>query len=1398
MSPFFRRKKTSDEREAQSSVPADLASPGDVTSPVDDSSSVPSAASPDAPQPPAATREELIDAAYRQWHSQLLEKAQAADERDTTVKRGRVDLTTVHPTGSAQFYGYAATRLSSLIREPHALAQAQVQLARLKDDIARAEERHGHAPVLLAYGSVTWTELPDAGEADDADLWANSYDATGALRNDPPHVTTLEIDAADDADARDDSGETGSLEDEPAQSDLADGEREIRRAPEITEPAIFRSVRLQFVGDNDALIQLTDHAEINPVLVRAMRNHGVPTEALADLRQLGAQTRSLDVVVTRLSELGRMYLPGFTYASKAELGQYSRPEHTLLADLEAMEPYIRTSGIMAALAGDAETRALSSAPLPPADDRDRLPEVERGAGDLDVVELGAIEAVASGRSLVLDTPAGSRRVNTVAAVVADAAASGRSVMVVPSRASSASALREELERIGLGELVADFTDIESIPYRLRTGMRLTKQEVDEDALVDVRSQLAEVRDQLEAFVNELHQVDPTWDTSVAHVLDKLAGVTATPDGPRTRVRLSAATVAGLKNGGADEIRSMLREAGKLGAFDERTARSAWAGSIITDPADAAVAMEQVRRLADITIPAAIGQASRTASETGLTQAETLEQWFEQIDVLDGIAESLDTFVPRIFESSPEQMVIATASREWREERGHVMKGSDRRRYRKQALDLVRPGATPKDLHAELELVHDRRETWRRYSHEGGWPRLPDGMAQIRSTRDEISNDIESLSGFLGDEDLITISFDDLQSRLADLIADADMSQLPQRNATLFELRDRGMGAFLADMVERHVKPQKINEEFDLAYTSSVFEQLIASSHVIGRLGPVDLATLLTQFRDLDLAHTQTLPGPVMRAVVNNARSLMLERKTETLKFDELLKTEGVSGLRDLIATYPRLAQAARPVWIVPPSVCADLIPPMPWMDLTIVEVDESAALSESVAAMMRGRQLVVVTDVRRAQLSGSEANVFADVLPVIDLPTHRSDLSDTAVRALIKQGYDAQPAVFPTRPGRESARLVVVDGRGVPSTKGDGAVEAPKAEVDEVIAQILDHVSHRSDQSLAVITVSALHAQRIRDAVNELRAEDLERALSRTDEPLVIADITHSAGLRRDHVIISVGLGKTVHGRVLHSFSQLATPAGLAGLIDALEVPRGDLTIISSLAPGDISTSRVSTPGPQLLAHLLDSVGADLPTRGGDVAPLLADLAARLQNAGLCTCVNVGFSDAATIPLVVGREDIPGTWAVAVVYDDDAYVASTSLRRRDRYRFESLSDRGWDVHQTFSTSLFVDPQGQADVIARRIETIASAAGSDGMPDDAPIVSGRGVRPHVTPGLNLAAYSDDQIVEMSQWISSDGVERTDEELVEAIRYELGLRAGDQIDRVLLNIIRTSAGEDRDGA
>ena len=1485
----------------------------------------------DLPQTHGHPQEELTAGAYQAWHDLLT--AQAAAEKLQKTKKtggkyfGQIDLTHAHPTGVAQFYAHMETRLSSLIREPKAFARAKEQLAQLRELTREISEEYGYAPVSLAAGRFTWTELPDLDTSEIPQWTGETYDATGEFRLDfsqlqdsaehsaEQSATTPNSEAvaelSQDAKSQEEPSGSENSADDAAQNmanSTTDGELPIKIAVERSVPALLRDVRVEFLPDGDAKLKLSMQATINPEVIRALRIAGIEPEHVAKLREMVQLSAGIDAPLTQLAAVARAYLPGFKLEQQNIIGCFHTPAQVVLSDLEAMSAYLHNSGIVAALAGDEKLRSKTAAPVPPGMATDRLPEVERGAGDLDPAELDIVEAVASGRSIVIDAPAGSQRIETLASIAADAAASGKSLIFVPSRASSGVALKAQLTDLGLGEMVLDFSDVENVPQQIRTGLRLRKPEFAPEKVLAEREELLQTRTQLATFLNDLHAVNPDWNLSVSELLEKLARLTAAKDAPRTRVRFSAETLALIKQTGKDEVLAVLHRADELGIFDYEVEKSAWSGSKILDREAGERAIERAHRLNQTILPAVRSQSARAAGETGLYQAQTPNQWFEQIEMFDGISHSLDYFLPQIFETSAEHLIAATATKEWRTAHEVTLSRADKRMYRRELEDLLRPGAVPADVHSELVQVEERREIWKRYTKDAGWPTLPSGMTQIQSSSEMLAHELTELAREVGAEDYLDLTFAQISQIVAALVADAaQMEILPERNAILVQMHQLGIENLVEDLRAHNVHGERIDAEFELALTSSVFEQLLRKSKLLAALGPRDLAALLTKFRQLDVAHVNSLPTPVRIASINNMRSYARAHREDTIRLDQMLAKYGIGMLRDMIATYPRLVQLARPIWIVPPIIAVEYIPQMHWVDLVICDTTERTELAAIIPMLLRGRQMVIVGDRRRNEIVHAEAEfaqrrrgesamkdpaaaqtpnaaeesdspkeldvdttharvqtnhpatdsaqmyrrlqelggtsafaAFAEIFPMLELPTLRVEHDEISARALMAHGYEGVYEPIPSCARKQNAHLIQVDGRGVPSTIGDGAIESPTAEVEAVVDVIVNYALDRNPDSLAVITVSPLHARQIRKALQNAKSSSviLERFMAQNDaEPFVVVDISQAYGLRRDHVVFSAGFGKTVHGRVLHSFGQLQEPHGFLDLVDSLEVARKSLTVVSSLGVGEIDTSRVSTPGPKLLAQIIAEAGSNVDSAAqvsdSTENPLLADLGRRLRDSGFTVGYDYGFAGSRKLPLVVGMPNSHDSWELAVLIDDAAYISEESLRRRDRFFPAAVEASGWLVYQTFSTSLFIDPAGQAEAIAKKLLSVHAPENPAGLVP--PILDGetwveeplhhadadtalmdtdaatpeavrsesdletaltevpreRTARPEFTPGLQLSAYTDDQLDEVLAWIASDGVARSESELTNQLRAELGItRQGVQIDAVLGNVVRRS--------
>lgn len=1412
-----------------------------------------------APAPvPVPTAQDLVADAVARWRAVLA--ARAGESALTDVDRlgdARLDLTAAHPSGLAQLFAGRPTRLSNLVREGAALAAARRRaraVAALADDHA---QRYGIASAFVAIGVATWTERPADGEAPDGD--------------EPRTV----------------------------------------RAPVLLRPV---TIVARGRGEADHELSLEPSLEVNPLLAAALRARGALLDAHALARAaFTASGFDPEPVLDRLRALGSAVLDGFTLEDRLLVGTFVHPEQVLVDDLDAQAASLAEHEVIRALAGHERSVAALAHPLPERVRGDRPLDAERGVGDLDPRQTDVLDAVAAGHHLVVDTPPGSDAVGTLAALVAEATAAGRTVLYVPGHRRAADALLDRLAELGLDSVVLDGAaragQTDRTEQRLLSAMTVEPVPIRTDQVAVVQRELLDRRRRLHGYVDGLHTPREPWGASAYDALQALARLTSARPAPRTTVRLSPAVAESLdRERRAQAAADLVRLAG-LGAFSREAAASPWSGARVVSVADARATLARLVRLQEELLPTVARQAAEVAEVTGLVPATTPAAWAEQLRMLDGVRASLDVFLPIVFERSAADLVAATAEKEWREERGIDMPAGVRRRLRKQARDMVRPGRPVADLHAALAQVQAQREVWQAHCPGGGWPRVPAGLAEHQATARALAEELHAvgatLEGTAEGGALDALTFDELAARLARLRADASTLEiLPERTALLDSLTRRGLGDLVRDLAERQVAATQVSAELELAWWSTAFEQVLAQDPALAGYDGAALTRLVAEFRVLDRRYLADRARLALAATREELRRRLRAGEDETQALFAELVEHRFAGLRQAVERYPTVTRHLRPCLVASPVLVPHLLPARRQEDLVVLDAADDVPLEVAVAAVARARQVVVVGDTRAA--AGSALAALAAVLPTVTLT---GDVSgrDPRLRAFLRDhGYGDALESLPVPVDEPGLALHVVDGTGMPGPSG--VVESTDAEVAQVVDLVVDHALSRPHESLAVVTPSPGHAARVRDAVlSEVRSSPALEQFFRPDhpEPFVVVEVGQDACPPRDAVVWSTGFGRTPHGRVLHRFGVLSEDGGDVRLLAAVGSARRRLTVVGCFGADDLDDERLKAPGARLLRDLLRTAAeppaaahaAGPPEPSADPDRLVLDLAERLWRRGLTVTLDHGVDGDLRIPLVVGHPDLPGEHLVAVLTDDDAYVGEPSVRVRDRQLPERLERLGWTVVQVWSAAAFLDPVGEAEAIAqvtietcgRRLAARAAARqvgiparraprvpttpapqeaadpatspdstapegtaepagvveapgtvepdqpdqpGGAGEPDgsgevatgaagDVPRVvatvpqqrrpgapvpqvetlelgrilgpdavpAPRGPRPDVPRGLPIQAYTDDQLDEVVAWLLADGTPRSDAELAEAVRAELGLtRRGARVDAVVEAAVR----------
>ncbi len=1292
------------------------------------------------------TDAELVRSVVATWRSSLVEHAGGSSLADVEVLGDAVmDLTGAHPSGVAQLFAGRPTRLSNIFREAGGLLPVARRRARAV--VARSGEygqRYGVPATYLAMGVATWEAQDPTSQTDDVIALAQVTHRTGEASPAQPDDGAPTTDGVDGSApetasdvATDDSRVPSGAAEVAVPSGPADsaGEEldEDGPGPEanvVRAPVLLRPITVRPLGadERDFELVLEPTAEINPLLARTLRSHG----ALLDPGALARSTFTPsgfepDDALERLAALGEAVLGDFELTPRVLVGAFVHPGQMLVDDLDELVSGLERHEVVGAIAGSAEATRTTLASVPPRRDGDVTPAQERGAGDLDPSQRHVLDTLGTGSHLFVDAPAGSDVAGTVAAIVAEAAASGRSVLYVPGHRRSADLLDARLAELGLDNLVLDVPASPDwravVSQRLLSAMATEAEppvteetEQAQDALLGARSRLAQ-------YIEALHVVREPWQVSAYDALQGLAAVTSARPAPSTQVRLKPAVTLAVGRERREEITRQLERAASLGAFTAEARDTPWAGAELTTDEAARSAVQRLERLVNQTVPQLRAQVAQVAASTGLEPAVTLDDWSAQLTMLGGMRGTLDIFLPEIFERAAADMVHATASRRQRADAGIEMSWTHRRRLRKQARDMVRPGVRVPDMHTALTQVAAQRAVWQQHCPRGGWPVLPAGLASIEDTAEAVRIDLDELApvlaGTRGGSDLTGMRLDELATRLNALLADrAALDHLPQRTAILRGVGDSGLGDLLADLAAREVSTDVVGNELELAWWSSVFEQILDQDPALAGQDSTGLDALAERFRTLDRRHVESLSGPVRAAAREYLGEAMREYRDEA----EALFTELIEGrltsVRISTETYPHVMRRLRPCIVATPTLVPHIAPASRTVDVVILDSVQHTPVELVVSALARGRQIVVVGDPRTA--SGSAVAELSDVLPVVRLEPRPSRRDPGLTQFLTDHGYDGVLQVAPLP--RPDTLLVrdLVDGRGMPDQRS-GIVETTQAEVERVVEIAIDHALTRPDETFGIIAGTALHADRIRESLlSEVRANPALAPFFAGSRPgpVVVAGLPDVASLERDRIVLSLGLGRTPHGRVLHRFGQIAEPGGDAMLLGSLVAARSHLHLVTCLESSDLEPERLRSAGPRLLREVLvlmerrngaqDQVtlGTGGPSSGPD--RLVVDLADRLWREGLIVETDYGIDGGRSIPLVVGHPDLPGELLVAVLTDDAAYVAESSVRARDRLVGERLESLGWSVVQVWSAAAFLDPGKEAERIRRVVERARDA------------------------------------------------------------------------------------------
>ena len=1210
------------------------------------------------------------ESARRAWREELAALGGPSPRlRFEDSPRTRIELSSTHPQGLARLIAGKRTRLSSLIRESFAWRTAQIAAEAILQKSSELAAARGIDAIRLGIVLADWDALVPS----------------------------------------------------------AEGEEVVEH---FSAPVLLRPVRMRRAGD-DYELMLRGAIELNPAFAAALAQQwGIVLDPETFVRLAGADGGfTPNGVIDALRGL-TAHIPGFAIQPRLVLTSFAEVASEMVADAARL-----AHPVLDAIAGNPaaiETVQESWHEVEPVPSDQRSPQTDALLLDADEEQERVVARIAAGNSLVVRTLPGAGSTQTIVNAVGALASDGKRILVVGPRRASLQAIKDRLDGIGLTGLTASpSTARRDTVLAITRSEKAARPELDEvdDALVRLRSV---IRDYREGLV----RVDPKLGVTVLDCVSELSRLAATAPRATTTARLSRPTLERLASRTERErIASVCQAAGRYGEFKHAPGTSPWFGAQFTSADAASRAHELAVRLHAQQLPALVEKGMALIEGTHMRPFTNVHELGVYIRLLLDLRDTLDRFLPSVFDRSLTDLIAATGPKA----ESQQFSNSERRRLVKLAQEYLRPGVRVGDLHEALMRVQKQRVLWHRYVAQGATPRVPVGIAETQVALQAVEHDLAELDTPLGrteDRRLARLPIADLRSTLAALAEESDALQnLQERSALMGSLIEVGLDPLVADFAARGVPVELMGEELELAWWKSALAGMLDDDRALLGANTDVVDRLEADFRLVDEAHAKGNAQRLAWRLAEQWRIGLTDWREEAELLKRTLRRDQVAS-GDLYRAAPHLTRALTPVWLASPYEMPGIDPTMPFDAVILVDAG-AMTVAEAALAIRRGRQVVAFGDPvtqtpspfetrvrdRRGTAGGTAAAdedrhddsaliALSGLLRTFTLTRSYRAGGEDLFELVNRRFYSGRVVSAPWAGTFLGVRTLAVDhvedARGM-LNEDASAAESPDREVDRVVEHVARHAAEHPNESLMVVTPSRRHAGRVLAAVVGAVAKRPELAafLAReTDEAFDVLVLDHSVAISRDRVIVSLGYGSAVTGRVLADFGPLSRAGGDRLLASALTSARRGCTLVTAVAAEDLDPERVAAGVNAFRDVLLDVASPTPPLdRDGDGDPMVVDLAERLASRGATT--RLGYRG--ELPLVARFG------ARCAVIETDADLFAGSLRESLRARPELLKRLGWHYVRVHAFELFQAP----DVVADRIAELLD------IPQGAPAVSGPG-------------------------------------------------------------------------
>ena len=921
----------------------------------------------------------------------------------------------------------------------------------------------------------------------------------------------------------------------------------------------------------------------------------------------------------------------------------------------------------------------------------------------DANQLRLLKAAAGGKSVVVRTLPGAGYLQTLVNLLANLALSGKRALLVAPREQTLDEVAERLSQAGLAGLAVRESEV----WKDAVAAISRNEKAQSDQLEIALERSRKAQSQVEEYFAALHSTANSLNLSLIEAIEKLAELAAKPSPPVNNARIKSELLPSIRQ----RALGLLNRCHEAGVFRYGPGDSPWFGARFQSEAEISALLAEVKTLAGEEFRLLSYQINKYLTDLKLRPCESVEQWSLQLRLLLGIRETLDKFLPSIFDRPMHEMITATGPRS---ERG-AQSGVQRRRFKKLAKDYIRPGASVANLHISLVAAQEQLDLWNELNQTNAPPSVPLGLADVEAKFSQIFGVLERLQRHLDpnpDIELLTrLSFDSLAIKLEELSTKTELlERYMERLPLVNELTEIGLGGLLRELAKINPTKEQLELEFDLAWWQSALETIVQSNPRIMDYSNSEIAAIELEFELAGQAVVEQAQRKVDGELSRRWKQAIAQYPAQADDLRRLLRERKLT-IKNASESGKQLWRTLAPAVLVSPYRIHQL-DPKEHFDLLIVLDGASVGLAESLPALERADQLVVFGDdviaapgnfdtVARATqgpVDSDRRSVFSYAKEVLELHTlNRSYRTAGQVlgKYLNDNFYQGQLILEPASGqffGRHNFEQIEITEDVTAASTIEGATESMDAEVQKVTELVVNHARWTPEQSLLVVTASRTHAERIAQRVAQEVAQQPQLAEffdahgRERFECVTMSELTHRLA---DRVIFSVGFGRTPEGRISGSLGDFNSENAGRWMVNQIVSARERMTVVSAYNFEDFASSL-----PENQRWLKDLIAPSFLSdiRPGDPDPLLFDLSKRLEKLGMS--VQLNFAGRVGLAVSYGNK--------AAVVDADWSLVGESWDEKLRLRPGLLRAMGWHYLRVHALELFARPQDVANRIATEL------------------------------------------------------------------------------------------------